>query len=434
MKINGQFIKYVSQNILGMVGVSCYILADTFFISVAAGADGITVLNLALPIYGIIFAIGSMIAMGSATRFAILRARGEVASDDYLFNGFFWICLCSVPFVLLGIFRPEWVIGIMGGDAQIVSLGRDYFHIFVSFAPAFMLNYLFQAFVRNDGEPTRAMIATLSGSIFNIIFDYIFMFPLGMGMTGAALATSVSPILGIVISCTHFFNSKNTLRFVLRVPSFRKLVQSCQLGISAFVAEISSAVTTAVFNFLILAIVGKIGVAAYGVIANFALVAVAVFNGTAQGMQPLISTYYGNGDMKTVNKVFRMGIVTALGIAIALIGIAFGATDELVAIFNSEGSVELAGYAHKGFRIYFAGYIFAGFNIVATGYFGAVAKAREAFVASILRGFLAIIICAVIMASLLGLNGVWGSFAVAEAITTVVILFFIFRGRKSVIK
>ena len=86
MSITKQFGKYVSQNILGMIGLSAYILADTYFISVAEGANGITALNLVLPIYSMIFAIGSMIAVGSATRFKIARAKGEKKAEYYLSN------------------------------------------------------------------------------------------------------------------------------------------------------------------------------------------------------------------------------------------------------------------------------------------------------------------------------------------------------------
>ena len=77
MNLTKQFFKYVSQNIFGLLGTSCYILADTYFISQAAGTDGVTLLNLCLPIYNFIFAIGSMIGLGAATRYAILRAQGE---------------------------------------------------------------------------------------------------------------------------------------------------------------------------------------------------------------------------------------------------------------------------------------------------------------------------------------------------------------------
>ena len=428
MSITKQFTKYVTQNIFGMLGISCYIIADTFFISKAAGADGITVLNLVLPIYSIIFAIGSMIGVGSATRFAILRAQKDKASEYYFSNAICWVWMIAVPFVLAGIFIPGKIIAMMGGDVGIVALGTGYTRIFLLFTPFFMMNYVISAFVRNDNAPSLAMLGTLAGSLSNILFDYIFMFPLGMGLEGAALATAASPIISILICGTHFLGKKNTIRFQMAIPSIKKLWQSCQLGVSAFVGEISSGVTTAVFNFLILALVGNVGVAAYGVIANFALVAVAVFNGISQGAQPLVSTYYGEGDHKAVSKILRLGSGTAIVLAGVIIAGVYGFTEELISIFNSENSVELAEYAYTGMRFYFIGFLFAGFNIVGSGFLSATEQAKEAFLTSFLRGLAGILAFSILLSLILGLNGVWMSFPASELATFVVMLLILIRG------
>lgn len=419
MSITKQFIKYVTQNILGTLGVSCYIIADTFFIARAAGANGITVLNLALPIYSIIFALGALIGVGAATRFAILRAQKDASAEYYFSNALCFVWLLAIPFVLAGALIPEKIIALMGGDAQIVALGTGYTRIFLLFTPFFMMNHVVSAFVRNDGNPSLAMVGTLSGSIFNIVFDYVFMFPMDMGLAGAALATAASPVISILICGIHFCSKKNTIRLCAGRLSLKYLWQSCQLGVSAFVAEISSGVTTAVFNFLILGLVGNVGVAAYGVIANFALVAVAIFNGISQGAQPLVSTYYGKGDAAAVRKILKLGCLTAVTLAVVIIVGVYGFTDTLVALFNSEGSVELANYAHTGIRLYFIGFIFAGFNIVGTGFLSATQQAKGAFVTSILRGFAGILACSIIMAALFGLNGVWLAFPASELLTAI---------------
>ena len=420
--ITKQFTKYVTQNIFGMLGVSCYIIADTFFISKAAGANGITVLNLVLPIYSIIFAIGSMIGVGSATRFAILRAQKDTEAEHYFSNAICFVILIGMLGVLAGVFIPDKMIALMGGDELIVALGTGYTRIFLLFTPFFMLNYVISAFVRNDQDPSLAMIGTLAGSLFNIVFDYVFMFPMKMGLEGAALATAASPVISILICSTHLWGKKNTIRFVFHMPSIKKLVKSCQLGVSAFVGEISSGITTAIFNFLILGLVGNVGVAAYGVIANYALVVIAIFNGVAQGSQPLITSYYGKGDTHSVSKILKMGCLTAVAIAgMVLVG-CYLFTDPLVSLFNSEKSVELAEYAHSGMRLYFIGFLFAAFNIVGSGYLSATEHAKEAFVTSIMRGFVAIVICSIVLAMFFGLNGVWLAFSAAEFVTALVMI------------
>ncbi|MBR6770482.1 MAG: polysaccharide biosynthesis C-terminal domain-containing protein [Lachnospiraceae bacterium] len=417
-----QFFKYVLQNIAGMIGVSFYILADTFFISLYSGADGITILNLALPVYGLIFAIGAMVGIGSATRYAIRKAQGKKDIDTYFTNAVLWDLLLSIPFMLLGIFAPEQVLQVMGADAQIMELGKSYVRIFLMFTPFFMINYIFTAFARNDNAPTIAMLGSLAGSLSNIVFDYVFMFPMNLGLTGAALATAASPVITILICSIHYLGKNNTIPFRWKLPSVKQLFSCCQLGVSAFVGEVSSAVTTAVFNLLILGIAGNIGVAAYGIVANLSLVAMAIFNGIAQGTQPLISGCYGRGEKKEVGQLIRLAMGTALLVEAILLGGVWGFTDVLTGIFNSEGDQILQAYAHHGMQLYFLGYLFAGVNIMLISYFSATDRGKQAFSTSILRGVVAIAGCAVMMAKLWGLDGVWLSFLAAEFITSVVIL------------
>lgn len=427
MNLTKQFFKYVSQNIFGLLGTSCYILADTYFIAQAAGTDGVTLLNLCLPIYNLIFAFGSMIGLGAATRYAILRAQGDARAQRYFSNAIFSVCILAVPFMLVGIFRPDGLLRLMGGDADIVALGMNYARIFLMFTPFFMCNYVVASFVRNDGDPSLAMVATLSGSLFNVVFDYIFIFPMGLGLPGAALATAISPILSIAVCSAHFIKKSNTITFVRKAPSVRLLAKSCQLGISGFVGELSSGVTTTVFNFLLLRLAGNVAVAAYGVVANFALVATAIFNGVAQGAQPLVSQCYGKNEMAGARKLLLLGCGTALGLAALLYGVVFGYTDALTALFNSESSALMAAFAHSGMRIYFVGYFFAGCNIVAAGYLGAVNRPAEASITSLCRGMVAIVVCSLVLSALFGMNGVWAAFPVSEAITLALTVFLLKR-------
>ena len=427
MNLTKQFFKYVSQNIFGLLGTSCYILADTYFIAQAAGTDGVTLLNLCLPIYNLIFAFGSMIGLGAATRYAILRAQGDARAQRYFSNAIFSVCILAVPFMLVGIFRPDGLLRLMGGDADIVALGMNYARIFLMFTPFFMCNYVVASFVRNDGDPSLAMVATLSGSLFNVVFDYIFIFPMGLGLPGAALATAISPILSIAVCSAHFIKKSNTITFVRKAPSVRLLAQSCQLGISGFVGELSSGVTTTVFNFLLLRLAGNVAVAAYGVVANFALVATAIFNGVAQGAQPLVSQCYGKNEMAGARKLLLLGCGTALGLAALLYGVVFGYTDALTALFNSENSALMAEFAHSGMRIYFVGYFFAGCNIVAAGYLGAVNRPAEASITSLCRGMVAIVVCSLVLSALFGMNGVWAAFPVSEAVTLALTVFLLKR-------
>lgn len=432
MEIARKFTKYVSLNIFAMIGMSCYILADSYFISVAEGANGLAMLNLVLPLYNLIFAIGSMIGLGSATRFTIDKARGEEKEEKYFSNAVVWALLLGGIFMIIGGFFPEKIVELMGGDGELIGIGTVYTRIFMLFAPAFMLNFIWGAFVRNDGAPTLAMIATLASSFSNILLDYVFMFPMKMGMAGAALATGMSPLISIGICSLHFFGKENQIKFQLCKPSGRKLLGACKLGVSGFVGEMSTGVTTIVFNVIMLRLLGNVGVAAYGVIANLAIVAISIFNGLAQGTQPLISRYYGQEKYKEVGTILKMALATGLVISLFILGSMYMFTDFFVAFFNSEHSQRLAEYAYEGLRLYFLGLPFAVFNIVGIGYLGAVERAKPAMVAAILRGLVAIAGFALFLSVWFGVKGAWLAFLASEFVTAVVTLIALNRDREVV--
>ena len=412
--------RYIMPNILAMVGTSFYILADTFFVAAAAGSNGITALNLVLPLYGLIFATGSMIGIGSATRYSLNKSIGETDYSDYFFNSVFWTIAVSLLFVSAGCFFPELILKTLGADSAVLNLALPYTRIVLCFAPFFMLNYTFTAFTRNDGSPDIAMAATLLSGIFNIAFDYIFMFPMKMGMIGAALATGISPVVSMLICMFHYLSDKSSIKFTVKIPSIKKLLLSCGLGAAAFVGEMSSGITTMVFNFILLDKAGNTAVAAYGVIANAALVGTAMLNGVAQGLQPLASESHGKADRVAEKRILRNSVISAEIIAVLLVLSVVFFAEEFVSVFNSDNSAELKSYAVFGIRLYFPGFLFAAFNIVYAGFLSATGKGRESSVTALSRGIAAIVLFAFLLSEAIGITGVWLAFPAAEIFTLII--------------
>ena len=281
MSLTKQYFKYVSQNIFGLLGTSCYILADTYFISQAAGTSGVALLNLCLPIYNFIFAIGSMLGLGAATRYAILRAQGDERSERYFSNALLWAMVFALPSCWWASSAPRCCCGSWAATRRSLPWAWG--------TPASSCCSRPSSCATTSSRPLSGTTATPrwpwwrpSAEALQRGVRYIFMFPMGLGLPGAALATAVSPVLSIALCSRHFFKKSSTVRLVRQLPSPKLLAQSCQLGVSGFVGEMSSGVTTTVFNLLLLRLAGNVAVAAYGVVANYALVATAVFNGVAQ--------------------------------------------------------------------------------------------------------------------------------------------------------
>lgn len=414
------FSKYVSLNMLGMLGLSLYILADTFFVANGIGADGLAALNLAIPVYSFISGVGQMIGLGGATRYSINQDKQGKDASHVFSQSINFVALAAIPFVLLGLFGAPYLATLFGATDAIHEMSTTYMRVILIFAPIFMLNFVLINFVRNDGAPKLAMLAMLSGSLANIILDYIFIFPLQMGIFGAVLATGLAPIISMLVLSAHFIKEHLNFKLIKTSVSLRELFDIASLGNSLLITEVSSGVVMIVYNTVILAQQGYIGVAAYGIIANISLVIIGLFNGIAQGMQPLLSQNYGQRKVENVKKVRRYGLFTGTVLAIVAYFSLIIWDTEIVSAFNSELDPLLAQTAISGIRIYFIALVFVGYNIISSIYFSAIEQPKAAFIISGSRGFLVIIPAIIILAYLWGMTGVWLAFPFTELIAAVI--------------
>ncbi|WP_241159185.1 MATE family efflux transporter [Adlercreutzia sp. ZJ141] len=412
------FSQYVSLNVLGMLGVSVYILADTFFIANGVGPEGLAALNYAIVVYTLMHATGLMLGIGAATEFQVRKSCGDTQGANRAFTMAVVVALIASALFLATVqaLAPQLAIA-LGAREDTFDLTVQYLRVLFAFAPLFLLNDVLLPFVRNDGAPQLAMAAMVISSFMNILGDWLFVFGFGWGMFGAALATGFSPAISIGILLAHFVRKRSTFRPVRMAFDARLVGRELTLGFSSFVVEASGGLVLLVLNLIILHFEGTIGVAAYGVVANFSFVATAMFTGIAQGLQPLASNAYARGDAHDVRAVLGMALATALAIAVAVYAAVFAFAEPLALAFNRDNDPTLTQLAAQGMRIYFVGYFFAGANIVAAAYFSAVELPSRGLTISIIRGLPAMLICAFVLAQAFGMIGVWATFPAAEAIT-----------------
>ncbi len=423
-QIRREFFKYTSQNVMGMIGLSCYILADTFFISQGLGLDGLTALNLAIPFYNFIQGFGLMMGMGGATKFALLRGQGREDEAQGVFTQSLILALAaSLLFVIPGVFCSSQLSTLLGGSGAVHGMTRIYLRVLLSFSPAFLVNNVCLCFVRNDNAPRLAMTAMLGGSFSNILLDYLFIFPLNMGMFGAILATGLAPVISLAILAPHF--RRRTLRLSRQGLRVKGAGELAALGSPSLIAELSSGLVLLMFNLIILSLAGNLGVAGYGVVANIYLVVLALFTGLSQGIQPLVSAAWGRREERTVRTVYRYALWAAVLLAVAVYVLSVLFAQPIVAVFNREQDPVLQQIAVRGLRLYFTAFFFSGFNVVTAVYFSSMDRPRAGFAVSILRGFVLIVPLALIMSRLWGMDGVWLSAPVTEALTALVAIYLL---------
>lgn len=417
---------------MGMIAISCYILADTFFVAQGLGTNGLASLNLAIPTYDFIHGTGLMLGMGGATRFSILKSQNNQKGADTIFTNTVYLGIFfSVIFMLGGLFFSGSLARLLGADQNTFEMTNTYLRVMMLFSPAFIFNDIILCFVRNDGNPRLSMIATVCGSLFNVVFDYIFIFPCNMGMLGAVLATGFSPVVGLTIMSPHWLGKKKGFHFRKLVPDADSIRTNISLGFPSLLSQISAAIVMIIFNMLILGLEGNTGVAAYGVIANISLVVLSFYTGIAQGIQPLVSHSYGRKKTDGIRQFLRYAMISMVILSAVMYLILFVFADPIASAFNSEHNAKLQEIAITGLKLYFTSLVFAGFNIILSMYFTSVEKALPAQIISLLRGLILIIPIAFLFANLWDMTGVWMSFPATELVTAVVgaVLYFIYKNR-----
>ncbi len=425
-----EFTKYVTLNVLGMIGLSCYILADTFFVSWDLGANGLAALNLAIPVYSFNHGTGLMLGMGGATRYTIARNQKRLREANEIFTQTILVAICfMLLFMAVGFWGSDALATVLGAEGEIYAMTETYLRVLLLYSPAFMFNDIFLAFVRNDGAPQLSMTGMLIGNFSNVILDYIFMFRFHMGIFGAVLATGMAAVISLCVLSIHFIRKKNQFHFVKVLPKGRTCFRILITGVPSLVTELSSGIVMIVFNFIILNLQGNPGVAAYGVIANILLVIIGIYTGISQGTQPLFSKYFGRGDREKIQEIFRYAMITVAGLSVLIyVGLFIGA-EGIVSIFNSEENPMMQQIAVYGMKLYFLACSFAGWNIIFTTYFASTDRVRPANAISILRGFVLIIPVTFLLAFLGDMTGLWLAFPVTEVLVLVLGMIIYFRGK-----
>lgn len=423
------FSHYTFLSVLGTLGVSCYILADTFFVSKGLGTNGLAALNLAIPVYNFIHGSGLMIGMGGATKFSVMKNNRQDKIIDKIYTHTVYLSVFfSLLFVLTGMFLSEPLAVLLGADTNVLAMTNTYLRWLLLFAPAFIFNDVFLCFVRNDGNPQLAMSAMLIGSFSNIILDYVFIFPMNMGIFGAVFATGLSPIISMVIMLPHWLKKHNSFHLTRTKLQLCIAGQELSLGFPSLIAQVSSGIVMIIFNAVILNLEGNTGVAAYGIIANISLVIVAVFTGIAQGVQPLISNFYGTGNRKQVYVMLRYSITAMLIISAAVYLLLYVFAQPISAIFNNERNLELEKIAVAGIKLYFLSIPFVGYNIILSIFFTSIEKALPAHILSILRGLVLIIPVSFLLSALLKMTGIWLTYPITE-LTVAIIGYVIYKSK-----
>lgn len=419
------FFRYLIPAILANMVTSIYVLADTIIIGKGIGTLAMAALNIVLPLFNIFFGNGLLFGVGGSVLMSIARG----CDDQKLGECYFTLAVilnaitCVLYTVLLLVFTKP-IVRFLGATDVTMPYILDYAPYVIAGLSAFSFSSLLQTFVRNDGAPKLSMFAVISGGVLNVILDLIFVFPLQMGMAGAAMASVLGSACTVCILLFHFRSKSNGLRFSLQAFSFSCIGKILQNGFTSFLVEITSGIVMFIFNIEILKCAGDIGVSMYGIICNTVIIVTCLCNGINQAAQPILSTNYGAGLAQRIGQVRRLGIKTALCICSipAILGLL---VPNLFTYIFLEPNDEILAMSPIAIRTYFIGFFVMGINMFVVGYFQSISKPYLSLIVCLARGCVLSIIFVAVLAPLFGIIGIWASVPLAEFVTLFIALFFL---------
>lgn len=419
------FFRYLVPAILANMVTSIYVLADTIIIGKGIGTLAMAALNIILPLFNVFFGTGLLFGVGGSVLMSIARGRG----DEQLGRCYFTLSVmlnavtCLVLTVLLWVFMGPIAIFLGATDATMPYI-MNYAPYVIGGLSAFAFSSLLQTFVRNDGAPRLSMIAVIAGGVLNVILDILFVFPLQMGMAGAAIASVLGSLCTILILLFHFFSKSNGLKFSLQAFSISCIGRVFQNGFTSFLVEVTAGIVMFIFNIEILEYAGENGVSMYGVICNIAIIVTCLCNGINQAAQPILSTNFGAGLACRLGQVRRLGIKTALVICSipAILGLVLPNMFTYIFLNPNE---EILAMSPIAIRIYFIGFFVMGINMFVVGYFQSTANPYLSLIVCLARGCVLSILFVAILAPLFGIVGIWAAVPLAELVTLFLSIYFL---------
>lgn len=422
------FFHYVSNSVIGMAGLSFNVFTDTFFIANGIGSHALAPLNVALPMFSFVSAMAIMSAMGCATRYALLKAGKHDKEADAVFaHGLVAALLQSLLLLVAGLFFTRPLAVLLGANEAIAADTAQYLFPLLTLGFLFQFNQLFICMIRNDNAPALAMKAMVIGNLVNIVLDYVFIYHFHWGLFGASLASCFSPLTSLLILSTHKLRHRNHFHWHRPKWTLALLGSIYRIGIPSFINEISSGIVMLAFNYLLLKYGGNTAIAAYGIIANLALIIQAIYSGIGQSIQPIISHLYGSGQISLSFQTARYAVVTAASLGILFVGIAFLFPTQLIAIFNSDQNAALEAIAKTGIQLYFPAFLVAGISVSLTSFFSSIHAVNESTILSLGRGIIFVLCFLLLLPPFFEQNGVWLSIPAAEWLSFIIACYFLIR-------
>ncbi len=409
-------LRFSIPSIISMVVNAIYNFVDRLFIGQFSGEDALGGLTIAFPIMMIIFAFGALFSVGGAALISIKFGEHDLDEANKIYGNLAVLTvLTSIIMSIAGEAFLAPLLSFVGATENVLPYAQEYMQIILLGLVFHLCSFTMAALARSEGRPRLAMASQIASAVTNIILDYIFIGPLGMGVAGAAIATIIGQFVGFAILANHFFISKKGLlrlhiaNLKLKLSIVRRI---CVIGASTFVINVGTSLSAAFMNVYLVIYGGDAAIVSLGIINSLIVLVLMPIFGLQQGIGPIIGYNHGMGQTDRVKKALWTGIGVGTVFAVIMTG-AIEIIPEAFASWFLDPSSPTIAVCAVGLRLMSLFLPMLPITVSVTAYLQSTAQGTKGLVLSLSRQAL-VILFVVIFPNLWGLNGIWLSTPVSE--------------------
>ena len=428
----GRLLKFTFPSIIMMIFTSIYGVVDGFFVSNFVGKTGFAAVNLIYPFLMMLGALGFLFGTGGSALVSCTLGAKDHEGANRIFSLLIYVSLIlGIVITVLGIVFLRPVSRLLGAEGAMLEDCVLYGRIILLALPAFILQLEFQSFFITAEKPQLGLWATVVSGVTNMVLDGLLVGILPLGLVGAAVATAMSQVVGGIIPLFYFSRPNTSL---LRLGKTRydgkALLRTCTNGSSELMSNISMSLVNTLYNIQLLRYAGENGIAAYGTMMYVNFVFLAAFIGYSIGTAPVVGFHYGAQNHSELKGLLRKSLVIIGGFSITMLLSGYVLADPLSRLFVGYDP-ELMDLTKSGFYTFALSFLFAGFVIFFSGFFTALNDGLTSALISFLRTLVFQIAAVMILPIFWGIDGIWWSVVVAEALAVVTgVIFLVLKQKK----
>lgn len=438
MKLEGKslkhdFFRFIIPSLIAQWVFALYTMIDGLFVARGVSELALSGVNIAMPFVTFLFSVALMFAVGSSTVIAILLGeREEQKAKEVFTQNLVTIILVSLLITAAVLWKSDEIATFLGATELTAKYVRTYITTIACFSIFFICSYSLEVLIKTDGYPMKATVIVTAGAVLNCILDYVFVFILHKGVWGAAFATGMSQLIVVILYLTHFCSKKTHMKPVRFTFSLSLAWRTVKIGLSSGITEFSAGIVIFLFNHAILTYLNEEFIVSYTIVTYVSTIIVMSMAGIAQGIQPLVSYYYGRRMPRKYHLLLKYALCFGLVFSIAAFIISGIIAEPLVNLFISPKLSDLRSASVGVFRTVSYSFLLCGVNIIVGGFFTAIEYPKSAMAISLGRGFLFVAFSLRLLTALFKGNGIWWAAVLAEGLClTLTLALFLYYGRQA---